>query len=200
MRHEAYDWFREHTFGRFVRVRVALNDSSQQDSNEASPPPTDTTMLPLDSNAELRRDFALERYRFIQQQIHVVNENLYRFLTIYQGLMTALVGAEVLLFVNHKQWSISVRAFRDGVLGLLVLESAVAAFTVLLIVIGLFSWLDYRNEECDLADQIMGKGFRARPNTRNMFRWYETYVILFVLITLAISWILAASFILPSGG
>ena len=35
-------------------------------------------------------EFALERYKYILQQIHTVNENVYRFLAIYQTLAVAL--------------------------------------------------------------------------------------------------------------
>lgn len=41
--------------------------------------------------ASVRNEFALERYRYILQQIHAVNENAHRFLALYQTLATALV-------------------------------------------------------------------------------------------------------------
>jgi hypothetical protein len=60
-----------------------------------------------------------------------------------------------------------------------VLVSGVAAFTVLLIFVGILNWLDYRSEEC-------------RPRTRNLLRWYETWVLLFIVVSVAFMWIYAA--------
>lgn len=143
-------------------------------------------------------DFALERYRYILQQIHTVNENLYRFLAIYQALATTLVGAALALFVGYRKWGISASTARGGVIGLLSLVSIVAAFTAMLIVVGMLTWLDYRNEECDLTDEAVRPGFRARPRTGNVLRWYESYVLLFILLSVIAMWLLGLLLILPS--
>lgn len=71
--------------------------------------------------ASLRNEFALERYRYILQQIHAVNENAHRFLTLYQTLATALVSAALLLFVGYQKWDVAPDTARGGVIGLLVL-------------------------------------------------------------------------------
>ncbi|MFC1419474.1 hypothetical protein [Streptacidiphilus cavernicola] len=143
-------------------------------------------------------EFALERYRYILQQIHTVNENLYRFLAIFQTLATTLVGAALALFVGYRQWGVAAGTARGGVIGLLVLTTVVAAFTSTLVVVGAFAWLDYRNEECDLMDEAVRPGFRARPRSRNVFRWYETYALLFILVSMAAMWLLAELFLLPA--
>lgn len=52
----------------------------------------------------VRHEFALERYRYILQQIHATNENAHRFLAIYQTLATTLVGAALALFVGYRKW------------------------------------------------------------------------------------------------
>lgn len=145
----------------------------------------------------LRNEIALERYRYILQQIHAINENVYRFLALYQAIATALVGAALALFVGYRKWGIGASAAQGGVIGLLSLTSVVAAFTVLLIVVGAFSWLDYRNEECDIAEQFVGADFRERPRPGNLLRWYETYVVLFIVVSMVTMWILAGVFVLP---
>ncbi|MFF9046454.1 hypothetical protein [Streptomyces parvulus] len=144
-----------------------------------------------------RNEFALERYRYILQRIHAVNENAHRFLAIYQTLATALVGAALALFVGYHKWNVAPATARAGVVGLLILATMVAAFTTTLIVVGAFAWLDYRNEECDITDEMIGPGFRKRPRSRNLFRWYETYVLLFILSSIIVMWLLAAFLILP---
>jgi hypothetical protein len=147
---------------------------------------------------ELLKGFALERYRYILQQIHTVNENLYRFLALYQTLATALVGAAVALFVGYRQWGVDAATARRGVIGLLSLTTVVAVFTAVLVTIGAFAWFDYRNEECDLTDSLVHPGFRARPRKGNAFRWYETYVVLFILISVAVMWLLVGLVLLPA--
>ncbi|MEV8057217.1 hypothetical protein AB0P37_11970 [Streptomyces antimycoticus] len=144
-----------------------------------------------------RDDFVLERYRYILQQIHAVNENAYRFLAIYQTIATALISAALALFVGYRKWGVSSDTARGGVIGLLTLTSMVAAFTATLIVVGVFAWLDYRNEECEITDEMIRIGFRKRPNPRNFYRWYETYVLLFILVSVIVMWALAGIFLLP---
>ncbi|MGY5047437.1 hypothetical protein ACWDE0_17630 [Streptomyces sp. 900105755] len=148
--------------------------------------------------APIRNEFALERYRYILQQIHTVNENAYRFLALYQTLATALVSAALALFVGYRKWDLAPATARGGVIGLLALVTVVAAFTSTLIVVGALNWLDYRNEECDITDEVVGPGFRTRPRPGNFLRWYETYLLLFILVSVIAMWLIAAFFLLPA--
>lgn len=148
--------------------------------------------------ASVRNEFALERYRYILQQIHAVNENAYRFLALYQTLATALVSAALALFIGYRKWGVAPETARGGVIGLLTLATVVAAFTGILIGVGAMNWLDYRNEECDITDEIVGPGFRKRPRPGNFLRWYETYVLLFILVSVITMWLIAALFLLPA--
>lgn len=149
---------------------------------------------------DIEREFSLERYKFILQQLQAVNENVYRFLAIYQTLLTALVGAQVVLFINYKRWGVSAAVCRTGLIALLLIETLIACFVILLIIIGILSWLDYRNEECDLTDQVVKVGFRKRPNKHNLFRWYETYIIVFVALSTGLVWCLSFILLLPHVG
>ena len=148
--------------------------------------------------AGLVRELQVERYKFLQQQLHTVNENVYRFLTIYQTLATTLVAGALALWVGYRKWGIDPALARHGVIGVLVLVSVVAVFTVLLIFVGILNWLDYRYEECRLTDEIVYPGFRSPPRTRNLLRWYETWVLLFIAASLAFMWIYAAVVVLPT--
>lgn len=145
----------------------------------------------------LRDQFALERYRYILQQIQAVNENAHRFLAIYQTLATTLVGAALALFVGYRKWGVAPDTARSGVIGLLVLTTMVAAFTATLIVVGALAWLDYRNEECDITDEMVGPSFRKRPRPGNLLRWYETYVLLFIIVSVILMWTLCGLLVLP---
>ncbi|MFJ6605695.1 hypothetical protein [Streptomyces lydicus] len=145
----------------------------------------------------MRHEFALERYRYILQQIHAVNENAYRFLAIYQTLATALAGAALALFVGYKKWGIAPAEARGGVTGILILATVVATFTAILIIVGLLAWLDYRKEECDITDELVAQGFRERPRVGNILRWYETYIVLFIVVSMIAMWTLAGVFVFP---
>lgn len=139
----------------------------------------------------------VERYKYILQQIHTVNENVYRFLAIFQTLVTAIVTAALGLFISYRKWNIAPSTARTGELGLFVLATAIAGFTILLIVVGVMSWLDYRREECDLTTKYFAADFRSKPRVRNFYRWYETYIVLFVVTVTVLIWILGESFIIP---
>lgn len=153
---------------------------------------------PRDREERAVHDFSLERYKYILQQIHTSNENTYKFLAIYQALATTTVGAALVLFVNYHRWGIDPATVRTGVLGLMLLETIIAVFTALLIFIGILTWLDYRVEECELTDRVVHPGFRKAPRIRNFFRWYETYIVLFILASTAFMWFFALGFILPA--
>lgn len=146
----------------------------------------------------LARDFTLERYRYILQQINVVNEAVHRFLAIYQALATSLVAAGLALFVGYRQWGVSRLVARDGIIGLLVLTTFVAAFTIIFLVVGMLTWMDYRNEECDLTDEAVYPGFRARPRAVNARRWYELYIVVFIAMSVIVLWLCALLFVLPA--
>jgi hypothetical protein len=129
----------------------------------------------------------VERYRYILQQINSMNENVYRFLAIFQTLVTAIVTAALVLFVSYSKWKIAPATARTGIQGALILVT----------VIGVASWLDYRREEVELTARYFAPGFRSQPKIRNFYRWYETYIILFVLAATALLWILGEAFLVP---
>src|SRR5262245_15810361 len=107
--------------------------------------------------------FAIERYKYILGQINTVNENVYRFLAIYQTLAVTLVSGALVLFVGYRKWGIHPSTARVGIIGLLSLTTVIAGFVIMLIIAGLRSWLDYRREECSLTDAIVKPGFRDPP-------------------------------------
>ncbi|NEY32607.1 hypothetical protein GTU99_10450 [Streptomyces sp. PRKS01-65] len=144
------------------------------------------------------REFALERYRYILQQIHTLNENVYRFLALYQALATAVVGATLALFVGYKSWGLDPATARSGMIALMSLNTVIAGFSVMLIIIGVIAWIDYRQEECELTDTFVHPGFRTKPKLRNLFRWYETYIVAFIVTSTAFAWLGTVRLLLPT--
>ncbi|MGS2646697.1 hypothetical protein [Streptosporangium sp. LJ11] len=142
--------------------------------------------------------FVLERYKYILQQIHAINENAHRYLALYQTLVTAVATAGIALFVGYKNFGIAANVARSGLIGLMLLESLIAGFTVLLVVAGMLSWFDYRKEECALTDVYISPGFRNEPRWRNFFRWHETYIALFMIGSTIFMWVLVLAFLMPA--
>ena len=142
--------------------------------------------------------FEVERYKYLLQQLHTVNENVYRFLAIYQTLATVLLGAALTLFVRYDDWKIEPEIARIGIVSILLLVTVIAAFTVLLIVVGALNWLDYRREECELTEEAVRPGFRRPPDPRNFWRWYETYIVAFIVGSVGFMWLGAAVVLLPA--
>jgi heme/copper-type cytochrome/quinol oxidase subunit 2 len=134
------------------------------------------------SMSDKSSEFKLERYKYILQQLHSLNENIHKYLTIFQVLITAIVGGIVTVFVNWKNLNINVETAAVGIRGLLGLLIISSLFVIVSILAGLFSWFDYRNEEVRLLNESVRPSFRHKPKLRNFWRWYETYMILFILI------------------
>ncbi|MDG4799436.1 hypothetical protein [Micromonospora sp. WMMD980] len=145
-------------------------------------------------------EFQLERYRYILRQIETTNQNTYRFLALYQTIATALATASVALFLGYKSWGIEQSVAHTGLTALLLLLIVTAAFAVLLILAGVFSWMDYRREECKLVNSILGEGFRSPPRWRSLIRWYETWIVAFIVASMSTMWFLVVHFLMPALG
>ena len=129
-----------------------------------------------------KSEFKLERYKFILQQINTLNENVHKYLTLYQTLATAIVGGVVLIVVSWKQLKIEAHIARAGVEGLLCLYVVLTLFIVVAIGAGIASWFDYRKEENEVLDEVVREGYRKPPQLGNLWRWNETYVLLFIVL------------------
>ena len=153
---------------------------------------------PIPAEVASQDDFVLERYKYILQQIHAINENVYRFLAVYQSLAVTIIGGGLALYVGYRGWHIPTSVARTGIIGLMWLVTIVAAFAVLLIIMGMVNWWDYRKEECELTDAAVRPGFRKPPQLQNLLRWYETYIVLFIVGSITFLWAYTFAFILPT--
>jgi hypothetical protein len=125
--------------------------------------------------------FKVERYKFILQEIHSLNENVHRYLTLYQTLATTIIGAGILVFVNWKGFGITPNTAKVGIQALIGMLVILSLFIIIQIIAGIFSWMDYRNEEVKLLDEVVRKGYRSPSKISNLWRWSETYFVLFIL-------------------
>lgn len=128
-----------------------------------------------------KEEFYLERYKFILGEIKSLNENVHKYITLFQTLSTAIVGAVVYVLINYKSQNIHPELAIIGLKGLYWLLIALSLFVIFQIISGIFTWVDYRNEEVDFLENYVSKGIRSRPNFSNFWRWHETYLIIFVV-------------------
>jgi hypothetical protein len=146
-------------------------------------------MLDNEDKADRGHDFKLKRYEFILQEIRALNENIHKYLTLFQTLITAIVGGGVALFVSWKELKINVEIARVGIQGLLGLMIILTLFVVILIVIGMISWFDYRQDEMKLINEVIGSKYRQPPRLGNLWRWHETWLVLFLIsVMITIYW------------
>lgn len=143
------------------------------------------------------KDFKLERYKFILQQIHTLNENLYRYLTLFQALATAIVGGGVAVLVSWQNLKVSVEVARTGIRGLLGLLVILTLFLIINVIIGILSWFDYRQDEVKLLDEVIGNQYRKAPKLRNFWRWYETYFVIFLILVIIAIYIFVENQVIP---
>lgn len=132
-------------------------------------------------------DFKLERYKFILQQQNALNEHTHKYLTFFQTVITAIIGASVLIFLASKEGKIDSDTARIAFRGVEVLAFMVAVFLISTVIAGIFSWFDYRNEEVELLEEAVRPEFRKSPEWKNLLRWYEFYaVVFFIVVTLSL--------------
>lgn len=142
-------------------------------------------------------NFKLERYKYILQEIRSLNENVHKYLTLFQTLATAIVGGGVGIFLGWQSLKITADIARIGILTLLSFFTILALFVIVEMLSGIFSWIDYRKEEVDLLNEEVRAGFRQSPNIHNFWRWYETYIIIFIIMVVVFTHIFVRNNILP---
>jgi hypothetical protein len=142
-------------------------------------------------------EFKLERYKYILQQLHALNENGHKYLTLFQTLATAILGGIAAVFVSWKELKITAEAAQTAIHGLLWLLAVLAGFVVVSVLGGIFSWWDYRKEEVELLDDEVFVGFRTNPKATNLWRWYETYLLIFLVLVVIGIWWFVCSRVLP---
>jgi hypothetical protein len=147
---------------------------------------------------KIAAQFLLERYKFILGELHSLNENIHRYLTLFQALATAIVAAGAALFVSWRKLEISADVARVTIETLLGVLIVLALFIILWIVSGIFSWLDYRNEEVKLLDVVVGQGARAKPSLGNFWRWHETYLLLLLVVIILGSYFFTQCVVIPA--
>lgn len=169
---------------------VTANPVSQPPAQEVDPKPQPT-------EKPLKNELKMERYKYILQQLQMLNENSHKYLTLFQTLAIFIVGGGTYLFVSWRSFHISsevVRTSMQGLLGLLILMTL---FIIVSLASGIASWFDYRKAELQLLDEEVGVGFRNAPRLRDWWRWYEMHMMIFIFLIVLFIVIFVETQIIP---
>ncbi|WP_287604999.1 hypothetical protein [Thiothrix sp.] len=141
--------------------------------------------------------YTIERYKYILNQISTINENVSKYLTLFQTLTTAIVGGGITVFLNWKKMDVAPELAIASINGLTILLWILTAFVFISITVGILSWVDYRNEEVDLLEKTNNPEFRQRPRLINFWRWYETYILVFTVVSVSVITFFVETQIIP---
>lgn len=141
--------------------------------------------------------FLLERYKYVLEQKRALNSTTFKIATIYQALMLAVCTAAYTVEKQALAADLPI-VLAEGSLKILgVAAVVIGMFACLMILSGLNAWLKYRRDESDIEGQVYGQS-RRPPSWYDAIRWYETYLLLTILVvTVAVVSIIFA-FALPS--
>ena len=175
---------------REVTVSSVSPSTTNEQKSELNPAPQSTEKKRED-------DFKLERYKYILQQLQMLNENAHRYLTLFQTLATFIVGGGTYLFVSWRSLHISPDVARTSLQGLVGLLVLLMLFIIVSLLSGISSWFDYRKAELRLLDEEVGVGFRNAPRMRDWWRWYEVHMTFFVFLVVVFIVIFAETQFIP---
>lgn len=155
---------------------VTANPVSQPSAHQEVDPAPQSTEKPL------KNELKMERYKYILQQLQMLNENSHKYLTLFQTLTTFIIGGGTYLFVSWRSFHISAEVARTSMQGLVGLLVLMTLFIIVSLASGISSWFDYRKAELQLLDEEVGVGFRNAPRLRDWWRWYEVHMMIFIFL------------------
>lgn len=147
---------------------------------------------------ELADELKLEYYKYVSNEIHSLNNNFHKFLSLFQTLATAIIGGGVAFLATWQNMSVTASmavSILRSLEGLLIL---LATFILLSMIAGISSWYDYRKEETKLLNKEVDPDFRKPPKLKTLWRWSETYLILFLIVFVVVVSVYLETQIIPS--
>jgi hypothetical protein len=145
----------------------------------------------------LKNELKMERYKYILQQLQMLNDNSHKYLTLFQTLATFIVGGGTYLFVSWRSFHISPAVARTSMQGLVGLLILMTLFIIVSLASGISSWFDYRKAELKMLDEEVGVGFRNAPRLRDWWRWYEVHMMIFIFLIVLFIVIFVETQIIP---
>ena len=134
--------------------------------------------MPAYHPMNLRDAITFERYRYVLSQKALLNSSSFRLLALYHVIATSLIGGGVWLTLNWKVLGLLPAVAGTALYSLLLLLTGVTIFLVFSLIAGIVAWFQYSNEEASIVNSATGEKSQG-PRIGNIFRWYETYMILY---------------------
>jgi hypothetical protein len=133
---------------------------------------------PMDSKKIF--DFQLERYKYVLSQKQKLDETTWKVVSMYQSAVFVLGSGIFAVAAASDKAALSRELSFIGLSALYCLFLILSAFSIILLVSGMLSWLAYRRDEDEIM-LIAGGTPKSPVRIVDIFRWYETYVILLML-------------------
>lgn len=143
-------------------------------------------------------DFKLERLKHILKQQDFLNESFHKYLTFFQTVTTAIITGIVAIFISWQKLGVSIDITKVAIRTLEFLLVIMGLFIVFVMISSIFSWWDYRKEEKKIFDMEVSTEFRNAPSVRGIWRWFETWFLVLIIILCAVFVTLIESFIIPA--
>jgi len=128
----------------------------------------------------MNNEFTLERFRYILDQKKNINNNTFKIVAFYQAFALAIGGAQFSIFRYVFDKSINLQIAQSASFALFIISCLISFFSVLLIICGIASWINYREEEHEI-DSKFGKSMRDLPGKWSWLKWYESYIVIAIL-------------------
>jgi H+/Cl- antiporter ClcA len=142
----------------------------------------------------------LERYKYVLKQKQFLNDTTFKITTIYQAGLAVLVAGQYAVVATAKSspnFDRDVaRAGSEILLGLMIVLSV---FTLFLLGSGAAAWQSYDKEEKEFEKDVFVRE-QSEQNIKRVFRWYETYIAVAVIVILFIYALVVYLEVLPSMG
>ncbi len=121
--------------------------------------------------------FLLERYKYILSQKQEANRISFKIGSLFQALLVPLVGLQ--LFIVREVTSQKLSSMLGRLASQIIFSTSmlISLFCIVMIVGGIISWVKYRDDEAEIELKVFGRK-RPSPSLRDIFRWYETYIVL----------------------
>lgn len=142
-------------------------------------------------------DFRKQRFAFLMEQIKWLNQAVHRYLLVFQAIITTIIGGMVAVFVSWRELTITAEQAVTGVQALAVLFTISDLFLIASMLATIRSWWDFRMEESELVNGVLGADTRKPPKLRNCWYWSETWLVALLVLAIPGVWVLANRMLVP---
>jgi hypothetical protein len=128
----------------------------------------------------IQENYLIEKYKYILSRKGQLNEATFKIVSLYQIVVFAFAISFFKIYSSYKDGILTLDVGYFFCLALIVLFVAFNILILALLTGGVFAWLKYRRDENEIQSLIYGTT-RSDIRFKNIFAWYEFYIILFII-------------------